>query len=247
MLDSPNNSTASVGSQVGDDSAPYPRIIRLPTITWGIGDFLRRHETPFNSDLVALWSPAMESQTNAVADGARTITTKKGGKFFSDGKAKWWSVRIPKDSDSKPWFRDYRNNRVLFDHVEAVGMTGFDWQNRCSRWVTFDFDSIAGHAAGVGVSEGDLDQIKTAAMQLPYVQTRRSSGGSGLHAYVFLDAIPAANHSIHAQTARAVLDKMSGDVGFDFADHVDAVGGVCWIWHRKATLANRGFERLEAA
>jgi hypothetical protein len=67
--------------------------------------------------------------------------------------------------------------------------------NKRSRWVGFDFDSITGHAAGVGVSDDELKVICDKAKSLPYVEVRKSTGGNGLHLYVLFDdeGIPCEN------------------------------------------------------
>src|SRR5208283_4327294 len=85
------------------------------------------------------------------------------------------------------------------------------------------------------------------AMQLPYVEVRRSTGGSGLHLYVYLDGIPCENHTVHAALARCVLGMMSSECNFDFASQIDALGGVMWIWHRKMTAENHGLEIIKKA
>ena len=143
--------------------------------------------------------------------------------------------------------REYPLSWTLSKHAEGIGSTGWDWQNRCSRWVGFDFDSITSHAAGIGVTEDDLRKIRQATEALPYVETRRSTGGSGLHCYVYLDEIPAANHTEHAALARAVLSLMSTAAGFDFAAQVDVCGGNMWVWHRKITAAGSGLRLLQPA
>ncbi len=113
-----------------------------------------------------------------------------------------------------------------------------------SEFVTFDFDALT-HKAGL--TSDQLSAVKDAAFAPPYVEVRRSSGGAGFHLYVTLDSIPSANHTEHAQLAKAVLKKMSKDSGFDFAKHVDACGGNCWVYHKKATAENRGFELIKGA
>ena len=103
--------------------------------------------------------------------------------------------------------------------------------------MAFDFDSLTGHAKGVGISNEDLEKVKQAAMQLPYVEVRQSTGGAGIHLYVYFDdaGIPASNHTVHAALARCILGMMSSECNFDFASQIDCCGGVMWIWHRKMT------------
>jgi hypothetical protein len=70
-------------------------------------------------------------------------------------------------------------------------------------------------------------------MEIPWVTVRRSTGGRGIHLYVFLPEVPTANHTEHAALGRAILGQMSALVGFDFTSKVDACGGNMWVWHRK--------------
>ena len=70
-------------------------------------------------------------------------------------------------------------------------------------------------------------------MEIPWVTVRKSTGGNGIHLYVFLPDVPTANHTEHAALARAVLGQMSALVGYDFRAKVDACGWILWVWHRK--------------
>lgn len=126
-------------------------------------------------------------------------------------------------------------------------MTGWDWQKKVSRWVGFDIDSITGHAVGVGISNADLDEVKRVAEALPYVEVRKSTGGKGVHLYVYLDDIPTENHTLHSALARSILGMMSSATGFDFAIAVDACGGNMWVLHRKMTEENQGLALLKPA
>ena len=84
---------------------------------------------------------------------------------------------------------------------------------------------------------------------MPYVEVRRSTGGRGIHLYVYLDdaGIPTENHTEHAALARCILGMMSAEVGFDFASAIDACGHVMWIWHRKMSAENHGLEIIKPA
>jgi hypothetical protein len=186
----------------------------------------------------------METQVNVSSAGGEPIEGRRN--TWTNGVDTWHHIRVPKDADSKPHFRDYQLAWPLDPYVEAIGSTGWDWQAKRSRWVGFDFDAITGHAAGVGIAAEELDRIREAAMSISYVETRRSTGGGGLHLYVLCD-VPTENHTEHAALARAVLAEMSSQAGFDFAARIDACGGNMWIWHRKMTTENRGLELLEAA
>ena len=86
-------------------------------------------------------------------------------------------------------------------------------------------------------------------MQLPYVEVRHSTGGAGVHLYVYCDeaGIPTANHTEHAALARCILGMMSSECNFDFASQIDCCGGVMWIWHRKMTPENGGLSIIKPA
>jgi hypothetical protein len=120
-------------------------------------------------------------------------------------------------------------------HVEGIGLTGWDWQRRVSKWVGFDFDAISGHAEGHRgkLTDEELAEVKRKAKEIPWVTVRTSTSGKGIHLYVFLPDVPTANHTEHAALARAILGQMSALVGFDFKAKVDACGGILWVYHRK--------------
>ncbi len=220
----------------------------MPTVTESLRSFLQARRAAHNGpDLLDRWTPGMETQVNVAAGKGEPVAGKRN--TFTDGLDEWWNIRIPKNANSDPEFRDYKMKWPLDLHATAIGCTGWDWQDRRSRWVGFDFDSITGHAAGIGVTDEELDRIREMAGALPYVEVRRSTGGNGLHLYVYFDdgGIPTSNHTEHAALARAVLGMMASETGFDFASQIDCCGGLLWIWARKMTSENRGLERLNAA
>ena len=115
--------------------------------------------------------------------------------------------------------------------------------------MAFDFDSLTTHAKGVGVSDEELERVKRAAEALPYIETRRSTGGKGVHLYCYFDAtgIPTANHTEHAALARCALGMMSAETGFDFGSQIDCCGGVMWQWHGKMSADNHGLQIIKPA
>lgn len=121
--------------------------------------------------------------------------------------------------------------------------------DNCSGFLGFDFDAITAHAKGIGVSDDELERVKQAAMSLPYVEVRKSTGGAGLHLYIYFDdnGVPTENHTVHAALGRCCLGMMSADTGFDFAHCIDACGGNMWIWHRKMTKENGGLSLIKPA
>jgi hypothetical protein len=190
---------------------------------------------------------SMETQVNVAAGKGEPVEGKRT--TWTDGVNSWWSIRTPKNANADPVWNDYELRFPLEEHAEGIGATGWDWRSRRSRWAGFDFDSITGHAKGVGISQEELDRVCEAAKALPYVEVRLSTGGKGIHLYVYFsdEGIPTANHTEHAALARCVLGMMSSEVNFDFASQVDACGHVMWLWHRKMTLETQGLSLLKPA
>ena len=215
-------------------------------VTQAIANFLRAKRQSHNGpDLLDHWNVNLETQLMVNAGNGEPVPGKRN--TWSDGVDSWWHIRIPKNAEADPTWHDYEMPAAILEHIEAIGSTGWDWVNRKSLWAAFDFDSLTGHAAGVGVSPAELERVRASAMALPYVEVRRSSGGGGLHLYVLLDSIPTANHTEHAALARSILGMIATDAGFDFASQVDACGGNTWIYHRKADATNGGFALIKPA
>lgn len=219
----------------------------MATVTETIAAFFSaRREGHNGPDLIDRWSPEMETQINVGAGKGEPVDGKRS--TWTDGVREWHHIRIPKHADSEPTFNDYEMRWPLSEHAEAIGMTGWDWKNRVSRWCGFDFDAITGHAAGVGIGEEELEAVKAAAQAVPWVEVRRSTGGQGLHLYVYFEeGIPTANHTEHAALARAVLSLLSTEAAFDFASQIDACGGNMWVWHKKMTPENGGLSLVKEA
>ncbi len=200
-------------------------------------------------DLAALYSHDMECQVNVAKDAGERIDGEYRGKKwqgFTDGLTTWKPFRIPYNANSEP---NYEDKTVRFDleiHAEAIGMTGWDWKNRVSKWVAYDFDAIVGHAEShqKKLTKAQLDEVLDAAKEIPWVTLRKSTSGSGLHIYVFLNDVPTSNHNEHAALARAILGMLSGITGFDFCTKVDICGGNMWVWHRKMK-GTKGLELIK--
>ncbi len=217
-------------------------------ITQAIIDFLkaRRDKHP-GQDLLNKYlkhGTNLETQVNVAAgDNGEPVHGKRA--TWTDGINEWWNLRIPKGAMDKPEFKDYKLKWPLELHADGIGSTGWDWKNRCSRWVGFDFDALTGHAKGVGIDKDALKAVQKQAEALPYVEVRKSTGGKGIHLYVYMDEIPTQNHTEHAALARCILGLMSSETTFDFASQIDCCGGVMWLWHRKITLENQGLALLK--
>lgn len=223
----------------------------MPTVTEAIQNFLNARLKDHNDpELLKRWSPCMETQINVSSAGGVPALDDEGKprrNTYTDGAFTWHNIRIPKKANSEPEWNDYPMSWPLDPYVEGIGMTGWDFINKISRSCGYDFDSITGHAAGVGIADEQLAKVKQAAMALPWVEVRRSTGGNGIHLYVPGLAIPTENHTVHAALARCILALMSTECNFDFASQVDACGGNMWIWHRKMTYGNQGLVLIKPA
>lgn len=209
--------------------------------TAAIRDFLWANAKP---ELAALYNHDMEVQVNVAQDGGERVSGEYQGHHWngwSDGTTMWKSFRIPWQANSDPVYKD-RELRFSTQRIEAIGMTGWDWKERVSRWVGYDFDSMVGHVKGLTPAE--LDGIRARVEALEYVTIHRSKGGMGFHLYVHLDpVIPTENHTVHAALARAVMSKISADVGVNLFLSVDKLGGNLWVWHRDAQ--RNGFTKIK--
>lgn len=203
------------------------------------------HNAP---ELLDRWSFAMETQVNVNASLGVPTDVKGVYQDKNNPELRFWPLRIPKAANTeKPHFDDYKLTWPPVIYAAGMGCTGWDWQNQVSKWVGYDFDALTTHAEGVGVSDEELDRVKQAACELPWVEVRRSTSGNGLHLYVLIENIPTETHTVHAALARCILGMMSSETGFDFASRIDACGGNMWIWHRKMTAENHGLELIKAA
>lgn len=211
-----------------------------------ISSFLSKRARP---DMAALYKPEMEVQIQVARDDGEPVEGTYKGKLWkawSDGLTTWKSFRIPFNSKSEPTYEDSELRFDLFAHAEGIGLTGYNWRNRLSEWVGFDFDSLYGHSNGL--SDHELEEIIDVVRKAPYVTLRRSTSGKGLHLYVeFANPVPTANHTEHAALARAVLNDLSMHLGLKLDMKVDVCGGVMWFWHRKYELnKERGFKLLQS-
>ncbi len=203
--------------------------------TQAIKNFL---EQSTHQDLSSLYNHDMEVQVNVAQDGGTRIDGDFKGKQWhgwTDGLQVWKSFRIPYKANTVPEYEDRTINFDLAQHVEGIGMTGWDWLNRVSRWVAFDFDAISGHSDkhDKKLSDAELKEVENRVADIPWITVRRSTSGKGLHLYVFLNNVPTANHNEHSALARSILGTLAAITRYDFTAKVDACGGNMWVWHRK--------------
>lgn len=196
-------------------------------------------EVSTHNDLASLYNINMECQVNvAQGSGERINGEYKGHKWngWTDGITTWKPFRIPYSAKKDPNYEDKPIKFDLAEHAEGIGMTGWDWKAKKSRWVAYDFDAIIGHSSKhtAKISDTEMVQVREAASEIPWVTIRKSTSGSGLHLYVLLDIDDQINtHTEHAALARAILGRMSAITGFNFDSKVDICGGNMWVWHRK--------------
>lgn len=192
-----------------------------------------------HQDLASLYSHDMEVQVNVAEDGGRRLESDFRGKLasFTDDITIWKSFRIPYNSFENPEYTDAEIKFDLAEHVEAIGLTGFNWKDKVSKWVGFDFDSLINHTK-TGLSNKELEEVKNAASNIDWVTVRKSTSGHGIHFYIFLDDVPTNNHKEHAALARSILGTLSALTGFNFNNKIDSCGGILWVWHRKMGETN---------
>lgn len=198
------------------------------------------HNQPY--ELSKLYTEEMEVQVNVARDYGEVITGIYSGKRwhgFTDGLTTWKHFRIPWADGS------YADKEIKFDiskHAEAIGMTGWNWIQKRSDWVAFDFDSLIGHKKGL--TNDELQEIQRRLEKISFINLYTSTSGIGLHVYIFLNGITdIANHTEHAAVARAILSQISALSGLDLQAKVDCMGGNMWVWHRKA-IPGESFECL---
>ena len=221
----------------------------MPTKSEAIKSFLQLYANPA---LAALYNFDMECQVNVAQDDGQPIEGEYKGKrwkAWTDGAQQWKSFRIPFNAATKAEYEDSEIKFDLVKHAEGIGLTGWDWKNKVSRFFGFDFDALIGHSEkhSQKISDEQLKIVFETAKNIPWVSVRKSASGKGIHLYVSLNpVVETENHNEHAALARAILAKMSAITGFDFKSKVDIVGGNMWIWHRKAKGTD-GFVCLKQA
>ena len=145
-----------------------------PTKTESIKRFL---ELSTHADLAALYNHDMEAQVYVEQDGGEYIEgvyneiTWKG---WTDGFQVWKQIRIPYAANSNPHYEDGPMAFDLAQHATGIGMTGWDWKNKISKWVGFDFDALEGHSDShqKKLTPEQLQEVKDATFDIPWVTIR---------------------------------------------------------------------------
>ena len=219
------------------------------TKTEAISNFLNNST---HLDLASMYNYNMEVQVNVAQENGERIEGEFKGKKWvgwrdSFGNT-WKPFRIPYNANTKPDYTDGPMNYDLGKYAEGIGMTGWDWVNKVSRWVAYDFDSIVGHSErhAKKLTDIELKDIKERLGAIDWVTIRNSTSGNGLHIYVDLSpTVPTNTHTEHAALARSILGLMSAKIGKNLEAAVDACGQNMWVWHRKM-LGTNGLRLLKS-
>jgi len=209
------------------------RIREHPQIEPWLGNWSPDHETQINIDITGL-EPCSPNYEAFLRD--------KPTHWCDDEGYEYRPIRIPYGAmTDSPSFRDREVMGPIHERWQLIGTTGWNWREKKSMWVGFDFDAISNHTEGL--SSETLEEVKQRAFSLDYVKTRTSKSGHGIHLLVYLKPQQTTrNHREHSQLAKDVLSRMSDDCGFDFDAAADVGGGILWHWQRG--LSDDGCKRI---
>lgn len=168
-------------------------------------------------------------------------------KFECDGEV-FGPQRWPYDAGGNANYSDPPIQYIIANRMKAIGTTWWDWKNKRSIALGFDFDSLLDHVEGVGIPQEEIAKLDT--IDVPWLEIVRSTRGNGRHIYVLFDpenAPRTENHHEHSALARSFIPLIAKHSGLDIADNVDCKGMVMWIHHVNATAENRGYELVKPA
>jgi hypothetical protein len=164
--------------------------------------------------------------------------------WMDDFGTEYRDIRIPSGTKTDtPYWRAGQREVAgpITDRWQYLGTSGWSWARMESLWVGFDFDSVANHSEGLQPEQ--LAEVRSRALELPYVTARTSKSGKGLHLLTYLDPRPTTrSHREHADLAKFVLSRMSRDCGFDFHGSADCCGLI--LWHYAKGMNNDGCKQL---
>lgn len=208
-----------------------------------------KHHVDDSPWLIPRWSTKLETQ----------VMVKKGRNevepgVYSEGGETWKNARWPWKAGTDPTYFD---KDITYDpekRIARIGSTGWNWEDKRSVYVGIDIDAVdSGHAAGTNqLDEFQLGKIVAQLSELDYVTLVRSTGGKGIHGYIFFDESDQPvtdNHNEHTQVALAVLEKIKEDTGMDLVEQkiVDVKGVVLWIWADTSGPDHPGFTVVHEA
>lgn len=200
-----------------------------------------------NPDLIGRWGAdpsRFETQILCHKSGTKVADSalyEEDGEVF--GPQRW-----PYNAMDEPTFSDPPIRYLIGKRMKAIGSTWWDWKNRQSYALGFDFDSLLDHVGyDKGIPQHEIEKLDN--ITVPWLEINRSTRGNGRHIYIrFAEPYPETmNHSEHAALAKALLPLLAKETGFDLRGKVDCFGAVLWIHHVNATKENRGFECIKPA
>lgn len=180
------------------------------------------------------WSADL--RTTALVDtGGLEQGYKQGepiGVWIDDEQNKIWNITTKGN--------DYYIEKAHADRITHIGTTGQTHDGR-SKFLMFDFDSVADHAEGVGVSDEDLQAVADNAPN--WATVRRSTGGKGIRLIVECN-VQTDDRQTHDRLCLFVLGMMRDQTGFDFFKALDVVGNM-WLYRRG--MPSNGLEVIKQA
>lgn len=175
------------------------------------------------------------------------------GVWTGEGET-WSNHRWPYRAGTAPEYTDKKITYDMAKRVQRIGSTWWDFVNCESVAVGLDIDATdSGHAEGTNqLDEFTLGTVVEKLSQLDYVTLLRSTGGKGVHAYVFFEEgkrPKTDNHNEHTQVALAVLEKIREDTGMDLVQQkiVDVKGVILWLWADTSDENHPGFSVIHEA
>lgn len=212
-----------------------------------IVEFLKGNCQPHLAERIV---PGLEFQVKSVkSDKIEKGKTPAGYSwkvYVAPDGTRYKDLRIPWKAGTDPSYEDSEMSWELGPELtDGIGVSGWDWQERVSRFFIYDFDSVSGHKANA-LTPDQMQEMEDAVSSIPWVQIQKSKSGKGRHLFVFLETPePCANHTEHAAMSRAILGRMSALCGKDLHGEIDCYGYLGWVWHRDTK--SDGFDLVKAA
>jgi hypothetical protein len=201
-----------------------------------------------NPALIGRWGAdpgGFETQIMCRAMGTKVTDSnmfEQDGEIFGPAR---WPYQASSDT---PNYSDPAIRYIIKDRMLCIGSTWWNWKAKRSIGLGFDFDSIIGHAEGVGIS--DEEMAKLDKIDVDWIEVIKSTRGGGRHLYIWFDPDNAPitnNHTEHAALARSFIPLIARDTGLDIAANIDVCGSVLWIHHANATEENQGYSLVKPA
>lgn len=141
--------------------------------------------------------------------------------------------RLPRDGNEQPHYHDHEYHPP-FDSLTEFGVSGWDWIDQVTRFVTIDLDSIANHAGGH--DQQFLDALVDRLSHIDAVEIVRSKSGRGYHLRCYFNPEhrpKATTRKAHIHHATNLVAWLSAQTGEPLPDVADAVGVMAWIFHHQ--------------